>query len=144
MSEDCERCEGTGTVHVRTYGGHDVDCGMCRGTGTTPAGPGPIVIPIDPIATAARLHEAGQPHDADDCASCVFDALAAALAALGAALAHAFRDLDSAFRAGQAARPTTGPPVRRQRRPRDHPSNTGIAARSRALDLSTRNALRRL
>lgn len=32
--EVCSRCEGTGTVHVATYGGHTVDCGMCRGTGT--------------------------------------------------------------------------------------------------------------
>jgi hypothetical protein len=30
----CPRCEGTGSVHVTTYGGHTVDCGMCRGTGT--------------------------------------------------------------------------------------------------------------
>jgi hypothetical protein len=29
----CTRCEGTGTVHVATYGGHTVPCGMCRGTG---------------------------------------------------------------------------------------------------------------
>jgi hypothetical protein len=30
----CARCDGDGTVHVATYGGHTVPCGMCRGTGT--------------------------------------------------------------------------------------------------------------
>jgi hypothetical protein len=34
IATQCGRCDGTGTVHVTTYGGHTVDCGMCRGTGT--------------------------------------------------------------------------------------------------------------
>lgn len=29
----CDRCDGTGTVYVRTYGGHTVPCGMCIITG---------------------------------------------------------------------------------------------------------------
>ncbi|GAB3656580.1 hypothetical protein [Glycomyces tarimensis] len=31
----CDRCDGTGTAHVRIYGYgvYDVDCGACRGTG---------------------------------------------------------------------------------------------------------------
>jgi hypothetical protein len=33
----CVRCDGSGTVHVATYGGHDVACGMCRGSGQTGA-----------------------------------------------------------------------------------------------------------
>jgi hypothetical protein len=34
QSDECERCGGTGTVHVPHYGdGHDVDCGMCHGAG---------------------------------------------------------------------------------------------------------------
>jgi hypothetical protein len=32
---ECARCDGTGTVHVRLYGGHTVPCGLCRGTGHT-------------------------------------------------------------------------------------------------------------
>lgn len=33
ITNQCSRCDATGTVYVTTYGGHTVPCGLCRGTG---------------------------------------------------------------------------------------------------------------
>ncbi|THV27925.1 hypothetical protein [Glycomyces paridis] len=65
------------------------------------------------------------------------EGLAEALAALNRALA------DTVDEAGGPRQVVHGPPVRRHRAPRDHASNTAMAARSRAVATTQRNALRR-
>jgi hypothetical protein len=97
-------------------------------------------------AEARRLHDAGEPHHADTCPHCTAEAVAKALRDLANALADTLTPMLDAFRKAmeETPRPKNGPPQALQRAPREHASNTGLAARSRARTQSQRNALRRL
>jgi hypothetical protein len=103
----------------------------------------------DDPRTPAELHEAGEPHSPEGCLPCLAVAMADMARRIREGLAPVLDELakalDAAF--GDGGRPRQrqhGPPPRRQRAPRDHQSNTGLAARSRNSNLSQRNALRRL
>jgi hypothetical protein len=107
------------------------------------------VLDHDPAALAAALHDAGEPHLADICSRCQAEALRKAFRELGEALAKQLAPALDAFRkameqAASPQRPAKGPTPRLQRAPRDHPSNTGLAAHSRTSSQTQRNALRRL
>lgn len=91
-----------------------------------------------------RIHDDGEPHHPDTCPHCQTDAIAKAFRDLANALADALTPmLDTLREAMDQKRPASGPTWPQQRAPRDHPTNTGLAARSRARQRGGRNALRR-
>jgi hypothetical protein len=103
---------------------------------------------VEDSRTPAELHEAGEVHSPEGCWPC----FAVTMADLGRRIREGLapildelaKALDADFDADGAPRQVQhGPPERRPRAPRDHSSNTGLAARSRASNLTQRNALRR-
>lgn len=97
----------------------------------------------------AELHAAGEAHSPEGCWPCVLVAFGELGRRLREGLQPILDELAKALTAavdedGTPRQVQHGPPPRRQRAPRDHQSNTGIAARSRNQNLSQRNALRRL
>lgn len=104
---------------------------------------------VEDSRTPAELHAAGEPHSPEGCLPCLFVAMGEAARRVAEALGPVLADLAEALAAsvdddGRPRHVQHGPPPRRHRAPRNHQSNTGLAARSRNSNLSQRNALRRL